>query len=188
MDFTQYGAEQGDYDKFPFLRFSSEGQEVFNNWLTDLETVRLRKEDDPLLTEHLGKYRSLMPSLALIFHLLGVADGTATGPVSGQAAALAVTWCDYLEQHARRIYGTVMSPELEAASILAGRIGKLPNPFTAKDVYSRHWRGFPDTATVEMACRVLEDENWLRKEPGFSTGGRPTAARYWINPGAMGEK
>jgi hypothetical protein len=35
MDFAQCGAEQGDYDKFPFLRFSTDGQDVFNEWLTD---------------------------------------------------------------------------------------------------------------------------------------------------------
>jgi len=188
MDFTQLGAEQGEYDKFPFMRFSSEGQEIFNKWLTNLQTDKLRNEDGQLMAEHLGKYRSLMPTLALVFHLIEIADGTATGPVSKQAAILAAAWCDYLEEHARRIYGIVISPELEAASILAERIGRLPNPFTAKDVYRRHWAGFPDTATVETACQVLEDEDWLHKELGNSTGGRPTAACYWINPAVLGEK
>jgi hypothetical protein len=170
------------------MRFSSEGQEIFNKWLTDLQTDKLRNEDRPLIAEHLGKYRSLMPTLALVFHLIEIADGTAAGTVSKQAAILAAAWCDYLEEHARRIYGIVISPELEAASILAERMSKLPNPFTAKNVYSRHWTGFPDTATVEMACRVLEDEDWLHKEPGNSSGGRPTAAWYWINPAVLGEK
>jgi hypothetical protein len=72
-DFTLYGAEQDEHEKFPFMRFSSEGQAVFNEWLTELQH-RLPDEDNPLMAEHLGKYRSLMPSLALIFHLLDIAD------------------------------------------------------------------------------------------------------------------
>lgn len=188
MDFTRHEAEQGEYDRFPFLRFSSEGQEVFNEWLTDLQTDKLPNEDNPLMAEHMGKYRSLMPTLALVFHLIGIADGTATGHVSKEAAIQAAAWCDYLEEHARRIYGTVMSPEREAAAILVERIHKLPNPFTAKEVYRRHWSGLPDTAAVEAACGILEEEDWLDKEPGKSTGGRPLAARYWMNPAVVGQK
>ena len=65
-DFSQYGAMQSDYEKFAFMRFADEGQKVFNEWLTDLQH-RLPCEDNPLMAEHLGKYRSLMPTLALIF-------------------------------------------------------------------------------------------------------------------------
>jgi hypothetical protein len=86
MDFAQCGAEQGEYDQFPFLRFSSEGQDVFNEWLTDLQQDKLRNEESPLMMEHMGKYRSLMPTLALVIHLIEVANGTAEGPVSKQAA------------------------------------------------------------------------------------------------------
>ena len=45
---------------------------------------------------HVAKYRSLMPSLALIGHLIDGVAGGPTGPVSGAAAARAVAWCAYL--------------------------------------------------------------------------------------------
>ncbi|MGZ8250567.1 MAG: DUF3987 domain-containing protein, partial [Methylomagnum sp.] len=93
MDFTQCGAMQGDYDDRPYFRFDEEGQAIFNDWLTELQTVKLQQEDNPLMVEHFGKFRSLMPSLALIFHLIDVADGKASGPVSVKAACLAVAWC-----------------------------------------------------------------------------------------------
>ena len=187
MDFTQYGAEQGQYDKFPFLRFSSEGQAVFNDWLTDLQRINLVNEEDPLMAEHLGKYRSLMPTLALVIHLIGIADGTAEGPVSKQAAIQAAAWCDYLEEHARRIYGTVISPEREAASILAERIHKLSSPFTAKDVYRKEWSFLKTRQEVEAACRILEDEDWGRMERVATVIGRPPLPRYWINPAMLGK-
>jgi len=70
MDFTQYGATQGEYDDRPYYRFSDTGQKVFNDWLEILQNVKIRQEENPLMVEHFGKFRSLMPSLALIFHLI----------------------------------------------------------------------------------------------------------------------
>jgi hypothetical protein len=54
-----------------------------------------------------AKYRSLMPSLALIGHLIDGVDGGPTGPVSRGAAARAVGWCEFLQEHARRLYESV---------------------------------------------------------------------------------
>jgi len=96
MDFTQYGAMQGQYDDRPYFRFDDAGQAVFNDWLTELQTFKLQREENPLMVEHFGKFRSLMPSLALVFHLIDVADGKASGPVTERAALLALngalTW------------------------------------------------------------------------------------------------
>ena len=38
-------------------------------------------DEIPAVQEHLGKYRSLMLSMALINHLLDVSDGKECGPV-----------------------------------------------------------------------------------------------------------
>lgn len=185
LDFTQCGAMQGDYDDRPYFRFDEDGQAVFNDWLTELQTVKLQQEDNPLMVEHFGKFRSLMPSLALIFHLIEIAAGKASGPVSAKAACLAVAWCDYLESHARRVYAMAESPEQEAAVKLADKIKTkaLPSPFTAKDVYDKHWHGLKDKQEVEAACNILIDENWLMmtRKPKPTTG-RPPLPEYHINP------
>ncbi|MDD1608126.1 MAG: DUF3987 domain-containing protein, partial [Methylococcaceae bacterium] len=141
--------------------------------------------DNPLMIEHLSKYRSLMPSLALIFHCIDIADGKAQGNVSGKNARLAVAWCDYLETHARRIYAMAESPEHAAAVRLADKIKakSVPNPFTSKMVYDKGWHGLKDKQEVEAACNILIDENWLRmqRKPKPLTG-RPPAPDYHINP------
>lgn len=141
MDFIEYGATQEEHDDRPFFRFNEAGQAVFNDWLTELQTEIIPSEENPLMVEHFGKFRSLMPSLALIFHLIDVADGKARGPISEGAARLAVDWCEYLESHARRIYATAASPEQEAAVKLAEKIKavSLPNPFTTRDVERKGW-------------------------------------------------
>ncbi|MGZ8927867.1 MAG: DUF3987 domain-containing protein [Methylobacter sp.] len=189
-DFKQYGALQGEYDARPYFRFDAAAQAVFNAWLTDLQLNRLPSEENPLMCEHLGKYRSLMPSLALIFHLIECANGKTSGKITEQAATLAVQWCEYLESHARRIYGMCMTPEREAAAILATHIkgGKLPNPFNARDVYRKHWQMLDDRVKTEAACAVLEDEDWLRKVRKKAEIGQTPLPEYWINPAVLKTK
>jgi hypothetical protein len=135
-----------------------------------------------VLEAHLAKYRSLMPSLALLFHLLEVVDGIASGPVSMQAARMAVAWCEFLETRARRVYQAVTEHGLFAASALAKHIreGGLPSPFTARDVYRNGWAGLSDPEDVKAAAEVLEDLGWIRAER-LPTVGRPRS-QYHINP------
>ncbi len=189
MDFTQYGATQSEYDDRPYFRFTDAGQAVFNTWLEELQTVKIKHEENPLMCEHFGKFRSLMPSLALIFHCIDIAAGKESGGVSERAAMLAVQWCGYLESHARRIYAMAESPEHEAAVKLAGRIKAkaLTSPFNAKDVYGKHWHGLKDRQEVDAACSILIDENWLMmtrkpKPKPKPTTGRPPLPEYFINP------
>jgi len=139
MDFTEFGATQEDGERFPYLHFSDEAQQVLNDWLTDLERNKLRADDHPMITEHLGKYRSLMPSLALIFHLIGIADRTAGGPVSIEAAAQGAAWCDYLESHMRRVYSLVNNVAEQAGASLAEKIKKrkLADGFSIRDVSAK---------------------------------------------------
>ena len=185
LDFLQYGAIQNEYDERPYFRFDDAGQAIFNEWLTALQTVKIQKEENPLMCEHFGKFRSLMPSLALIFHCIDIADGKAKGNVTAKAARLAVDWSQYLESHARRIYAMAESPEHEAAVRLADKIKAkcLPSPFTAKDVYRKCWHGLKDKLEIESACNILIEENWLimQRKPKPLTG-RPPLPEYSINP------
>jgi hypothetical protein len=185
LDFIQYGATQGDYDDRPYFRFDEAGQAVFIEWFTKLEAVKLPTEENPLMVEHLSKYGKLMPSLALIFHCIDIADGKVRGNVSAQAARLAVEWCGYLESHARRIYAMAESPEHEAAVRLADKIkaGALPNPFNSRIVQQKGWHGLKDRPEVDAACNILIDESWLRmqRKPKPPTG-RPPLPEYSINP------
>jgi len=189
MDFIEYGATQGEHDDRPFFRFDEAGQAVFNEWLTELQTATIPTEENPLMVEHFGKFRSLMPSLALVFHLIDIANGSAErGPVSQRAALLAVNWCEYLESHARRIYAMAASPEQEAAVKLAEKIkaGALPNPFTTRDVERKGWHGLGTSATIKEACQILEDEGWLLEQlPEMPTTGRRRLPEYHINPAVL---
>jgi hypothetical protein len=60
--------------------------------------ARLRDQDEhPVMVAHLSKYRSLMPSLALIFDVSDwVVTGT-FGAVNLEPTQRAAAWCDYIE-------------------------------------------------------------------------------------------
>ena len=114
LDPILIGASPDEDGGPPYLRFSPEAQDVFDGWRERLEATIRTPDLNPLVESHLAKYRSLMPSLALLFHLVDVVDGAPSGPVSAEAARLAAAWCDFLEEHARRVYDCVTTPDLEA--------------------------------------------------------------------------
>jgi putative DNA primase/helicase len=168
------GAARDEDGGPPFLRFDPDAQELFDSWRAGLE-ARLRAPDEnPLIESHLSKYRSLMPSLAELFHLIEVTGGAGPGPVGIRAAAMAVAWCEYLEAHMRRAYASVADPDLEPARALAERIkaGELPDPFTYRDVYRRCWSQLDDSDAVHRAVTILDAYGWVRAVDS-STGGRP---------------
>ena len=186
MNFREHDSVQNEGDGIPFMKFSAEAQDLFESWIKHLETNKLNNLDEaPSLLEHFGKYRSLMPSLALIFHLLEIADSNRSGNVSLQATQQAAQWCEYLEKHARRIYGMAEDIIARAAGSLSKKIknGNLEDNFTAREVHRKGWELLTEIETVNAALTDLVEANWLREIPILPTekGGRKTM-NYQINP------
>ena len=176
LDLNQLGLDTQE-GEIPALHFSDDAQDLFDLWRTELEQ-RLRSPDldpKPAFASHISKYRSLMPSLALIFHLVGIADGTANGPVSLEAAQLAAAWCEYLEAHALKLYAPEVSSHIKAAQELKAKLedGAVKDGGTIRDIYNAGWAGLTDRATVLSGLEVLAECNWVRIEEQV-TGGRPS--------------
>lgn len=171
------------------FRFDAEAQQLFVAWLEALEAKIRGDELHPALVSHLSKYRSLMPSLALLFHL---ADAAACEANLGEAVTLeqaqrAAEWCAYLESHARRIYSCIVTPQLRAASELAEKIKRrkvgAAGFFSCREVYLNGWAGLGAPEAVRRAAEVLEDSGWIReaRDEARPSGGRPSH-RYEVNP------
>jgi hypothetical protein len=102
-----FGASGEDEEGIPAVRFTEDAQDIFDQWWDELEVGLRSTELPPALESHLAKYRSLMPSLALIFQLIEFVDGSGDGGAVGLRAALqAVAWCEYLKTHASRLYAS----------------------------------------------------------------------------------
>ena len=163
------------------FRFSFDAQELFVAWLGELERKVRDTELHPALIAHLAKYRSLMPSLSLLFEL---ADGGAE-TVSLRHAQQAAAWCDYLESHARRIYSLTVSPETHAASELGRHLmvgwKRDEGLFTVREVYRSCWTSLDAPERVRAALAILSDAGWVRRVDVGEGAGRPTET-WAINP------
>ena len=162
----------------PYLRFSEGAQSVFSRWLEAHEN-RLRNEDMPECMEaHLGKYPSLVPSIALVLHL---AEGN-TGPVDLASITKAIAWAVYLEGHAKRIYAPIVGADFVSARALARKIEgkKLPVKFGLREVYRHGWAYLSTAEEARLAADVLEDFDWIERIQE-ETAGR-TATVYQVNP------
>jgi hypothetical protein len=186
VDCQAIEAEPDKYDGPPFLRFSPDAQALFDDWRWGLENSKvLSGNEDPLIQAHLSKYRSLMPKLALLFHLTEAAEGKATGSVSRGAAAMAAGWCDILEGHARRIYAGFGDATINQARRLAAQIkkGKVPDGLAPHQIANRGWTDLGTVADVDVALERLQAAGWVFLEkirPG-TNGGRPKTVIH-INP------
>jgi hypothetical protein len=175
-------AKSDEAGAVPYLHFAPDAQELFTEWRSALEPRLRRGDEPPALEAHLAKYRSLVPSLALLIHL---ADG-GTNPVGLMALERACAWADYLEAHARRIYSPILSPDDVAVRALASRIlkGDLARTFGLKDVYRPHWTHLRSRADAIRAVDILVDLDWLRVQIE-DTGGR-RRQRFLVNPRTQG--
>jgi len=180
LDPKSVGAEV-NMDGTAYLSFDDEAQAIFDHWRDKLE-ARFRTTDSdehPAMLAHLGKYRSLVPKLALIFHL--TANGI--GDVDKKAVVRAIAMTQYLEAHARRMYHTATNRAQQSAIALSNKIkaGKLRDGFTRSEVLVKEWSGLRSADEVNIAVNVLSDMRWIKPCEDRSTGGRPST-NYYINP------
>jgi len=160
----------------PYLRFGIDAYDLFRDWRSALE--RRLRSGDVALEAHLAKYRKLVPSLSLISHR---ADGL-TGPVCLASVRHAIAWADYLENHARRAYGSVTAASADTAKAILGKLrsGHLRAPFGSRDVWRPGWSRLTDREAVDAGLRMLVEYDWLGQQR-VETPGRP-ATVYYPNP------
>jgi Uncharacterized conserved protein len=156
---ADFRIDQQEEGGIPYLRFDAEAQALFNEWRTELE-CRIRAEDiHPALESHLAKYRSLIPSLALIIHL---ADARSLESVGKIALLKALDWGEYLESHTERVYALATDSSVTNARLILKRIDQLPDPFKPENIRERQWSGLHNTETIIRALVVLEDHGYIR--------------------------
>ena len=177
LDAEKFDRLTDDAGGFHFMQFDDEAQEFFIEWFTDLN-LRLRRDDfgSMALKAHISKYSGLMPSLALIFQLVENVGGVDDGKrISLKNAKLAAVWCSFLEKHARRLYGMAINSEYTVARLILEHLqsGRLPNEFSVRSVYRKHWSGLTSLPELKAGIEVLEEYGWIFERRGETAAGRP---------------
>jgi len=155
-----------DGEDLPSINFDAEAQILFIEWLTKFEIELRSNELHPVLESHLTKYRSLIPSLALIIHIANSAEHEIFNlvPVTKNSLLKAICWGVYLRSHTERIYSIGINPEKTSAQLILKKIkeNKLENKFTARDIHRSGWSGLSSTGIIKDALLLLEDCNYIQ--------------------------
>ena len=165
-----------DIERITCLRFTSEAQALFNQWMEQMDNYIRHEQMHPALESHLIKYKSLIPSIALIHEL---ADNPEAETVSKESLLCAIAWGNYLRLHAMRIYDFSMkSGDTESAQLLIDRRDKLPPNFKIKDIKDKGWTGLSETAYIKKVLSMLVDHGYLIEQLE-QTSGRPNISYRW---------
>jgi hypothetical protein len=113
------------------------------------------------MEDHLGKYVSLVPSLALVFHLIDVGRG----PVQDASLKRAIEYVAYLEGHARRLFASNIEEDVTTAKLILKKLisGKLALTFQARDVYRAGWSGLGETEMVLRGIKCLVEFGYAQE-------------------------
>jgi putative DNA primase/helicase len=178
---------RGIYDPNP-LRFSGMAYAVFNDWLLQNVNRRERREAGGF-GAHLAKYPALFARLSLTLHFMRYGS-RADGEIGIETASAVREMIDeYLEPHARKIYGLLSAhPARAGAARIATWIrDDRVEAFTERAVRRHGWTEFSrerDGVAIGEAMALLEAYGWIalqdRPSPA-GRGGRPTREAI-VNP------
>ena len=172
---------QEEAESRPVLRFDLQAQELFNDWYQSLDN-RLKEETSDHIQSHLGKYPSLMASLALIFHVI---DYGTTDSINKHTAEMAIRWCTVLETHARRVYALADDP-FEGARVLVDRLSKIDKtPFKMVNLKNKGWEKLRTASERQRALDVAEAHGYICREEIKKVSKGRTGVIYHINPAAL---
>jgi hypothetical protein len=105
--------------------------------------------------------------------------------ISREAMRKALAMSQYLETHARRLYGATNEPERAAAQAILSKIrqGELQDGFTAREVHQHDWSGLTERDQVQAGLDLLVELHYLAASTAATSGrgGRPTTT-YIVNP------
>ncbi len=165
------------------LNFSTQGQALADAWRRELEARILTEKLSPIYKAHISKYRSLAPSLALIFSLLKHAPFKKIPENVGvESVQMAIEWCSLLESHIRKVYSETIHDPLHASRLLADKIQKhcVFDGDKLRDILRHNWKGLKTSDGLMQAIHPLSELNWVRVQTFTARGGSSEVLR--INP------
>lgn len=169
--FTTLAALKPKTGEFIALRFDHEAQQIFYEWFDHNEQFIRQQNLHPAMESHLIKFRSLIPSLALILEL---ANNPKAKSITKAATIMACNWGKYLRQHAERIYSSAIDPVPVNALTILGKLeeGKLSNPFMYSDIRRGNWAGLNEKTDILTALELLEERGFIRSSVTTSNTGK----------------
>jgi putative DNA primase/helicase len=160
----------------PFVRLTPSAGELYRQWRQHLESELQNLNAPPALQAHHARFRSLMPSLALLLRILD----RGVGDVDQPDFELALRWECVLLAHAQKVYDPAAHDS--APHILLDRLRDHRlhwESFAWEDLRRCHWAGLTRPGDLTRAMMTLLGTGHIRVSR-TSASGRPL--RYQLNP------
>lgn len=159
------------------FRFTNEAQQLFIQWMSNIQELARNPEIHHVLESHMLKMPQTISGLALLFEIV---DG-GRDAVGIEATKRALKWAEYLLSHAKRLYSIATNTGLDAAKTILKRREQLPNTFSARDIHRKCWSGLDSSEVVHEALIWLMDYGYCYSENiSFTdTNGRPKTIYHW---------
>lgn len=173
----------GNVSNGSYLRFSQEAQKVADQWRIELEMRIINENIAPIFRSHVSKYRSLLPSLALLFSILHGAHHHAIPlEVEEPFVRLAIRWCRILESHTLKVYDNSIHDHFFSARALAAKIKNFDicDGDRVREIGRKNWKGLNSSERIQDAMDCLTQKNWVRLQKVQTKGGPSEVIR--INP------
>ena len=155
--------------------FTPAAQALYNQKYTEI--IEELKCSDDSWQAVLGKHQTLLAKLALIIQLID--DANSVG-ISLESLQKSLLWLDYLQSHAKRIYG-LLKESSASAVVLLSKLAMLPDSFTVSDFKSKAWSKLNSSKQRSDALNTLVINGFLYAEQIKKTHGRPVT-RYHKHP------
>ncbi|HAT6935944.1 TPA: DUF3987 domain-containing protein [Legionella pneumophila] len=175
---TLHYLEFNTEDNKPFqFKFTTNAQQLFIQWMNNIQELARNTETHPVLESHLLKMPQTIAGLALLFEII---DG-GREVVGVDATVRALKWAEYLLSHAKRLYSIAINSSLDAAKTILNRKKQLPTTFSIRDIQRKGWSGLDSSDVVHEALTWLIDYGYCYIEniDYTDTNGRPKTVYHW---------
>ena len=135
------------------------------------------------LEAHLSKYRKLMPSLSLIFGIVRESGKiTENFAVNDSDVEQAISWVEYLERHALKIYSAKSNNGVESIKTFLLRMlsGDIVTDKKLREIQRNGWKNLSTAEQINYVLDFFEEKGWI-KVSLVQTSARPTRI-IEINP------
>jgi hypothetical protein len=161
------------------LNFENSAEELFSQFKKE-SAEKLKAHAGTPLESHVGKYTGLVPCISLILELLEkVKPNIKAMPklhhISRKNLEMAIDWAEYLESHAKKVFGMV-DPTRAVAQLVLKERKKLGESFTVREVYECLPQPYYRNKEITLvALGYLSTLHYVRKKGKATTnsGGRP---------------
>ena len=171
----------------PGLRFSLAAYELMMKWAEQLhKQTALFQAKTEAFGSHVAKYSKMVTTLALIYHMIDLAEGREVGlEITEHSFRCAAALTEFFHLNALKLYGYSLETTLHKAFFLIERMkeGEIKSGDTMRSIYKHGWGGLDTKEKTEAPLAYLESLHVIRIKDVAATvrGGRPSQI-IEINP------